>query len=311
MALRFRECESISWYNPGSFRRSCTMKHLGFALVLLWPISVLAQEATDLAVRQKATAMNHWKSLEIRDSSSPVETAHFLVFGRLSESALKKSAQQFEAAYATANKALKFTDKEGPWPGKLAVYLLSTRNDFVRLLRIAARRAAESDETSYAGISGDEAMIIVGPARVGTIEPELSARDEIIGLMLRQKFGASPPTWLKVGFVRATVARMNRPSGKVVSAPTVTFADLWNERLPEASRYQSATFYIDYWAYGPGSDWFDRFLPALRPNENGNAPSVNEIAKSLNWDERSLDLVPRSWKKPPTTTPQNKPKKGY
>ncbi|MCX7702236.1 MAG: hypothetical protein N2039_15275, partial [Gemmataceae bacterium] len=256
------------------------------------------ENSTDVLARQKAAAWEIWKAMEFPDSPNPVETTHFLVYGRVAEAKSKATAQLLESAFATASKPLKFTDKDGPWPGKLVVFLVPARNDFVRLMRKAARRAPDNDEFSHAEISGDLALVIVGPSRSGGTELEQVAREEMLGLMLERKLGAPPPSWLRQGFVRSTVSRINRPSAKAAASATVSFGDLWNERLPDLARHQAATFYIDYWAYGPGSEWFDKLLSALRPGENGRMPPAAEVARSLNLDERSLDLLPRAWKKP-------------
>lgn len=256
------------------------------------------QETTDVLSRQKAAAWELWKAMEFPETSNPIETTHFLVYSRVSEAKGKSAAQVLESAFTTASKPLKFTEKDGPWPGKLVVFLVPARNDFVRLMRKAARRAPDNDEFSYAGVSGDLALVIVGSSRTGSTELEQAARDEVVGLMLERKMGVPPPSWLRQGFVRATVSRINRPSAKAVASASVGFSDLWNERLPDTVRNQAATFYLDYWAYGPGSEWFDKLLSALRPGENGRLPMVSEVARSLNLDERSLDLLPRAWKKP-------------
>lgn len=264
------------------------------------------QETTmDVLARQKAAAWEIWRAMEFPDTPNPVETPHFLVYGRVAEAKSKATAQLLESAFATASKPLKFTEKDGPWPGKLVVFLVPARNDFVRLMRRVARRAPDNDEFSHAEVSGDLALVIVGTSRSGGTELEQVARDEMLGLMIERKMRSPPPTWLRQGFVRSTVSRISRPSAKAASSATVSFGEMWNERLPESARNQAATFYIDYWAYGPGSEWFDKFLSALRPGENGRTPPVDEVARSLNLDERSLDLLPRAWKKPPSasTTP--------
>lgn len=270
-----------------------------------------AQETADLVGRQRDKASGYWKNLEAAETKSPVESPHFMVFGRAPVARLKTVSQQLEAAFVTASKPLKYAEKEGPWPGKLAVFVLPNRNDFVRLARIAGLKSPESDDTVLIDISGDQALLIVGPPRVGSADPELAAREEMVGLMLQRKFGTMPPSWLKTGFVRATLARINRPSGKVINSPTVPFEELWNNRAPEAIRHQAATYFVDYWAYGPGSEWFDKFLAAARPGENNRMPTVEEMARSLNWNVRDLELFPRLWKKPSNTDPSVKPKKKY
>jgi len=97
--------------------------------------AVRADEKSDTLAKQKAAADANWKKLEIPNASPMVETPHFLIYSRQSEAKAKALGATLDKVFATATKALKYDDKDRPWPGKLAIYLVPERSQFVDFMR--------------------------------------------------------------------------------------------------------------------------------------------------------------------------------
>src|SRR5437870_4698920 len=208
-----------------------------------------------------------------------------------------------------ALKALKYDAMDKPWPGKLAVFVLPDRGEFVDFMRKVTRKSPGEADVSYSNVSGDIASLAVGAPRLGTHDPEELARVELAGLLLRRKLGgADPPSWLIDGFARASTYRATNKSGKAATGPRITFKDLWNDSVSPPVKASAATFYVDYLAYGPAADLFPAFVGALRPGENGGMPMVKDVLEAIKMDEASLEIYARGWKKLPTPKAPPKPK---
>src|SRR5690242_6417350 len=110
--------------------RSCTPLLLAAALAL----PAAADGAAPLAA-QKKKAQANWGAVEAGPAAT-LETKHLLLYAPKSmEKRLKGSGALLEKHYELASSALGFDPKEGPWPGKLAVYLFPEREQFGAFVR--------------------------------------------------------------------------------------------------------------------------------------------------------------------------------
>jgi hypothetical protein len=126
---------------------------------------------------------------------------------------------------------------------------------------------------------------------------------EMLTVLLKRKMGAGdPPSWVSVGFARATAYRVSNPGSKAKPSAyrpaDVPLAEIWGEKVPAKTRESYAAYIIDYLAYGPLSDQFGLFVAGLRPDEGTNGPSVDAALKAINMDADTLAYNARLWIKP-------------
>lgn len=279
------------------------------AMVLISSSALYADDKSEMLAKQKAAADENWKKMEFGKSASTAETPNFLIYSRLPEAKTKALAAGLDKLFATAGKALKYSDKERPWPGKLVVYVVPDRNDFVSFMRKIVKKSPGEDDTSFSEVRGDDAMIVVGAPKADQIEPEEQAKRELATMLLKKKMAAGePPAWVSIGFANASIHRAATKSRVTVRPPAgVPLNYLWMDGANPKVLSNYATYVVDYLAYGPMADSFDTFVGALRPGENGMAPGMKEVLESIKMNEMTLEYCARRWMKPPTA---KKPKPG-
>ena len=285
-------------------------------LVALVPASTtFAEEKNDLSAKQKAAAEEVWKKLELEKTPPPVITTNFMVFAPQSEAKSKALADMLERYYKVATRALRFDDKERPWNGQMAVFVLEWQ-EYKNLMRKVEKRTPAADETSFSSFSGDEPTLGVG-SLAGTkgLPDSQEAVNEMLAGLLRKKMGAGdPPTWIAIGFAKATAYRAANPGSRGKPSgygpANADVKEIWGETLPAKTRYTYGAYIIDYLAYGPLSDQFPQFVLGLRPDEGTNGPSVETALKGINLDCDSLGYWAQKWQKPKEAPkPKETPKK--
>ncbi len=282
---------------------------LGVLALALFPALSRCDEGDDALAKQKAAAEADWKKLEFKDKAAPIETANLIVYSRLNEAKTKTLATNLDKMMVVALKALKYDAMERPWPGKLIVFLIPDRTEFVEFMRKVARKSPDESSVSYSSVSGDLATMAVGAPRSGMHDVEESARNELANVLLQRKLGgAEPPEWLVTGFARASAHRAANKTAKAVPSPRLPFKELWNESLTTQQKASSATYFVDYFAYGPMSDAFPALVGALRRGENGEMPMLKDVLEAIKMDEAAVDYYAAHWKKPPAPKPPTKPK---
>jgi hypothetical protein len=289
------------------------VKHLptlGILTLALFPVGLFADDNDDALAKQKTDAETNWKKMEFgKDAAPPVETPNLLIYSRLSEAKTKAIAASIDKILPLALKALKYDAMDRPWLGKLTIYAFRERGEFVEFMRKIVRKSPEDDEVSNSSVSGDAAMMTLGVPRSGMQDTEEIAHYELANVMLRKKLGgAEPPAWLVAGFARASAHRAMNKTAKAAAVPRYAFKDLWNEKISPQQLANTATYFVDYFAFGPVSDSFADFVNALRPGENGEKPMPKNVYDAVKMDERTLEYYARAWKKPPLPKAPAKPK---
>ncbi|HLW68213.1 MAG TPA: hypothetical protein VKS79_23050 [Gemmataceae bacterium] len=289
---------------------------LAAILVTSVPASTtFADEKEDLAAKQKAAADAVWKKLELEKTPPPVVTANFMVFAPQSEAKTKALADMLERYYKVATRALKFDDKERPWNGQMAVFLLEWQ-EYKNLMRKVEKKTPAADETSFSSFTGDEPTLGVGsPAGTKGLPDPQEAVNEMLTCLLRKKMGAGdPPTWIAIGFARATAYRVSNPGSRGKPSgygpANAELKEIWGETLPPKARYSYGAYIVDYLAYGPLSEQFPQFVLGLRPDESTNGVSVETALKGINLEPDALVYWAAKWQKPKEEPkPKEKPKK--
>lgn len=271
---------------------------------VLVAMSSLPAAADELSDKQKAAAVKNLKSAGLSNVTT-VESANFIVCVSLPEAKAKAIAESLEKVSVTAKKALQFEPNEEPWKGKLTVYIFDDRRPFqMFMLQVAKQR---SSDPYHISVRSDVPFIARG-IEVGKkptdAETTADAGKLVAGALLGTKAGATTPLpeWIRFGFGRAVVARAagqgSRPlndlkakaKAAVTARPPAQAEDAWasgNEIVD--------TSLMDYLAFGPtAAANFPKFLTALRPSEDGDAPSMDQVLMTMTWTKEDLDKV---WKK--------------
>jgi len=274
---------------------------------VLVALAVTAATADEVTTKQKKVAEANLETAGVKKGVI-VESENLILCSTLPEPRGKAITESLEKVYKAGRKGLRFDAKEEAWKGKLAVYFFPTRLEYNQFLRLVA---GEKPGTQYAiGIRSDEPYI-VGGGEIGekAKDTEISAElGTVIGAaLLMSKTGPSTPVpgWVKNGFGRAVSLRAEGPNGKrflnykqeakttiLSTSKPVTVADIWGGERPDGDVL--ATNLMDYMAFGPGSVNFSKFLTSLKPDENGNNPSITAALEAAGWKWEALDV---SWKK--------------
>jgi hypothetical protein len=278
------------------------------ALFLLLFAGVAA--ADEVSDRQKKVARENLEKSDIRKVNVS-ESETLIVCAPLPEARLKTVAAALQKTYKAARKGLQFDAKEEPWKGKLTVYVLPERRDFIEFMRTVAGQKPEG--TSHVSVRGDEPFAVTG-ADLGERATDADVTAElaplVAGALLAAKVGpsATVPTWVRSGFGRAAALRAEGTGGRRFSAyktqaraavlggggrPPAPVADVWGGERPDAGAL--ATSLMDYMAFGPGSANFPKFLSGLRPDENGNEPSIAMAVEGAGWKVPELEAAWRKW----------------
>lgn len=287
--------------------------HFGVIIATLFAASSLtADEKDDGLAKQKEVAGELWKKMEFTKEPTLVESKNFLLYSRLPEARTKSLSGTLEKHLATLHKALKFEATESVWKGKLAVFVLPDRSDFVSFIRKSQKRSPRDGEVTFGTIAGNEPLLVIGEPDQPRQTPENLATYELAVSLLKRKMGAGePPDWVADGLVRATAYRVANPGLKTrgFKAPVAPFSTLWSEQASPELRSSYAAYVVDYLVYGPGADLLSNFLSAIRPGENGATPSGDAIFKTLTGDWATFEVYARKWIKPAATKPTTPKKK--
>ncbi len=282
------------------------------AFALLCSAALRADDQSEMLAKQKAAAEENWKKMEFGKAATEVETPSFLILSRQTEAKTKALAASLEKIFATAKKPLKYSDQDRPWPGRLIVYVVPDRNEFVTFMRRVVKKSASDDDLSFSEVRGDDAALVIGSPKGDSVEPEAQAKMELTTMLLKRKIGAgSPPAWVAIGFAKASAHRAISNTRVPAQAPAgVPLAYLWADGANPKVVQNYSTYVIDYMAYGPLADLFPTFVAALRPGENGMAPSMKEVLQSIKMNEAALEIYARRWAKlPKTKNSPNKPRR--
>ena len=285
--------------------RSCTTLLLAAALSLTAAARADEDTAAQVAA-QKKKAQANWEAVEAGPAAT-LETKHLLLYApKAMEKRLKAVGTLLEKHYDLASSALGVDPKEGPWPGKLAVYLFPEREQFGAFVRRVEKRRLLPEQATAFSVANDEDLHAAAlPSRAKGGPPlEGQAGAAIAQALLARKAGKDTPlpAWLVVGFGRATYYRA-APADRAVQAERRQAralsrnrgpADVWDDKLgaDEADALRGSL--ADFLAYGPGSPKFPAFVAGFKPGENMQAKTT---AQALDAARLAPDLVTASWKR--------------
>jgi hypothetical protein len=270
-------------------------------LVMVGALDLRAAEDSDVVKGQKETARANWKVLFNNDQPATEETAHFLLFGSSSmrPRQLNELGASLEKQYGTARTVLKIGPKEELWPGKLTVYLLEERSVFNTFMRTIARKRPSADDSGAYSLSAPPFIAASPPQQKFQPSLEGQAGEQLATAILTKKCGQSIPDWIVAGFGRAVLWR-SAPSSyfqeraqvkKLVR--TCTAEDVWNDKPSAEEAALLRASLVEFLAFGPGANYFAKFLEGLKPGENGQPKSTVDALKAIRPD--FPDTICKSW----------------
>jgi len=279
---------------------------LALALLLVaWP-EARADEVADMIAAQKKTAEENWEGLAIGPAAH-VETAHlFLSAPKSYDKRLKEIGATLEKYVEQARKPLGY-EKDVPWNGKLAVYLIPEREDFTKFVRRVEKRRIEAEDAGSHWVEGEAPHVAAGPPRAKTDPPvEGQAGEQVAAALLVLKAGVKVPLpgWLLSGFGRATGYRI-RPGDRAVADERRKAAvlvkkgrkasEIWGTTLEADDAPLLEASLADFLAYGPGQAKFAAFVEAFKPEENQEKKTTEQALEGISLPADRLNTRWREW----------------
>jgi hypothetical protein len=263
-------------------------------------------EAADRLAAQKKAAAENWDEIG-SGPAAHVETAHLLVYAPKShERRMKEIGASLEKYYEQARKPLGY-EKEAPWPGKVAVYLIPDRDDFTKFVRRVEKRRVEAEDAGSHWAEDDLPHAVGGPPR-GRTDPsvEVQAGEQLAAALLVKKAGTKVPLpgWLLSGFGRATgyharpgdraVAEERRKAAALVRKGH-TAQEIWGTTLEAEEAPILEASLADFLAYGPLQSKFSALVQGFRPEENQDKKTTDQALQVISVPVDRLNARWREW----------------
>lgn len=281
-----------------------------FGLLAALTMVATADERSDAIKKQKEAAEANVKVAELKLAAA--ETPDLLVYAPYSETKTQAIAGVMQKAYMSASKALGVKTDEPVFAGKLTVYVMPNTKMYRQFVLKVAKRVPDRKESFRFELSGDVPTVLNGiePSGKSTdVQVAADAASVVGAAVLRQKIGGTaPPEWLLLGFGRATYVRSDGPSGAKLTAHKQKLRTLMSKSRGQAFKCEVAisgssggdndlvaTSLAEYLAYGPQADKFSALVGALKPDENGNAPSFDQALQSLEWTPDAFEMGWQKW----------------
>lgn len=227
---------------------------------------------------------------------------------------LKSVSAAAQKYYDTAEKAMKFDEKEDrPWKGKLNIFVLAERSSYTAFVRTIEQRRVLPDEDYSISVRTEPphvAFSLNGKETPAQLEAEIGGRITLAMLMARAGPTADLPSWMKDGFARAIRMRLDPSWGateraairrlmvdpKVLTKTSMPakLAHLSNDEREPKDRDRLATSMMEYLVYGPDGAKVSGLLTAFRPSEEVPRPTFEGVLKAM---EKTPEAVEKAWKK--------------
>jgi hypothetical protein len=285
--------------------RLITHALLALPLLLAARPAALADEAADKIAAQKKAALENWEA--VGGEPAHVETAHLLVYAPKSyDKRLKEIGAALEKYYEQARKPLGY-EKDAPWPGKVAVYVIPDREDFTKFVRRVDKRRVEAEDAGSHSAEGDFPHAVGGPPRAKS-DPgaEGQAGEQLAMALLARKAGTKVPLpgWLVSGFGRATGYHA-RPNDKAAAEERRRAAalvrkghkvqEVWGATLEADDAPPLEASLADFLAYGQGQAKFAAFVEGFKPEENQDKKTTEQALQAINLPVDRLNARWREW----------------
>lgn len=278
------------------------MRWFALLSLTLLPISSYAQEKEDaeLIGKQKKTVEANLQKCDVPKPVT-IETANLIISGPLPEDKVKSAGEAIQKNYAAIFKLLKFENLENPPKGKVAVYLFPERKNYGFFVEQVVGDRPEKDERAHFDSRGQEPYLAVSvlPGEKPT-DLDVESTRQIAALLLQAKAGgARLPTWMTEGYVRAVRWRTDpKTAGEKTTlrrlAAKYKAADLWMPPI-DKEKMQVGALMMEYFAFGPESAKFGKFLNGFRQNEGDPAPNMMMALIGIDMTPEKLEAAWVKW----------------
>lgn len=262
-----------------------------------------ADDTADKIAAQKKTAAENWQKV---CASEPAmhETDHLLVVvSKAQEAKLKDIGAFLEKHYDMAASVLGY-QKDAPWMGKMAVYLLEQPEQIDAFIRRVDKRRPRDVEKGTFQAEDDKLHAAAAPPREKD-DPAVDAQaaQQVAGALLMRRAGTKTivPFWLVNGFGRATNYRV-APANRLVAterqtaarlAKTTTATEVWSGVVKESEGEVLGASLADFLSYGPGRSKFQALVEAFKPEENVERKTTEQALESAGL---KADVINTRWK---------------
>jgi len=281
-------------------------RFIAVTLFCVLPFSAtFADERSDAIAAQKSAAVANLKKLDVANPSVQ-ETDDLFVCGIVAADKAKALADHLQKHYAATVKALKFEGNEGPWKGKLAIYVFPDKKNYASFVRTVEQRRPESEEIGSSEVRSDELHVAVTAkpgAPAGALDAE-AARQVAAALLTRRASPAELPEWFKSAFARAVQMRNDPKSAggdrvkvrQLLARRTnpVKPSDGWMGS-EEKEKPIIATSVLEYLVFGPEAAKFPMLLSGFRASEENVSPNMDTALKAAGMTPEGLDKAWRKW----------------
>lgn len=253
---------------------------------------VLAQDTAKKPEATKEIAKSIWDKLNAGPFSVFESNKIILMVPKTAESKAKDITSNLEKYYDNAAKSVGYKEDNAPWHGKLMVFIIPEREQFVAFVRRVEKRSPNSDDHGSFGFLEGVPYMASGPTKPKDFSSsELQAYKEIGGALLRSKAGEKTPLpdWVVDGFGRAVHWRVqggnnksvqnDRKKVQIIARKVSSVGDIWNGSDADATPLLQASV-MEFIAFGPQSSKLADFLKGFVPEENGDAKSAEQALDS-------------------------------
>jgi len=252
----------------------------------------LAQDATKKPEATKEIAQSVWDKLNAGPASVFESNKIILMLPKSAEAKSKDIASNLEKYYENSAKSVGYKEDNTPWNGKLMVFILPEREQFVAFVRRVEKRSPSSDNHGSFGLLEGVPYMASGPTKPKDFSSsELQAYKEMGGALLRSKAGEKTPLpdWVVDGFGRAVHWRVQGANNKtvqndrrkvqIIARKVSSVNEVWSGTDVEAAPLLQASV-MEFIAFGPQSAKLPDFLKGFIPEENGDAKSAEQALDS-------------------------------
>ena len=288
---------------------------LNVTLICL-PGSIIAADIAEKDVVPQRKAAAESMKVAVSGDATSIETKHLLIYSTVSKDKLDPIAEIAEKTFDYAYETLKFEDKDVLWPGKLTIYYLPDRKDYVAFSRLIDQNKPDKSEYSSTKLRGNEPYVLLTDnpqLEDKDINPSLEVGMRVAAALLDRKSGAnagafSLPAWFRDGFGRLMAIRgqknvryWNLYKATVkknftrAKLGTFTADKVWEGGVVPERHLLEASL-VEFLAYGPVKDKFLKFLAGMKPtNENQTDADLANAWMVIEVDPKNVDIAWKKW----------------
>lgn len=278
-----------------------------FIIVAGFSSLVIAQDPVKKPEATKELATSLWQKLNAGPNSIFESNKVILVVPKTAEAKAKEIASNLEKHYDTAAKSIGYKEDNAPWNGKLLVFVLPEREQFIAFVRRVEKRSPATDDHGSFGYLDGVPLMAVGPTKSKDFtSAESQAYKETGGALLRSKAGEKTPLpdWVVDGFGRAVqwrtlgsnnrIVQNDRRKVQIIARKVSSVNEIWSGSDAESAPLLQASV-MEFIAFGPQSSKLPEFLKGFVPDENGDSKSAEQALDTSGFSAKNIVGAWKLW----------------